>query len=396
MDNKIHIFALAAHGEGISGGDRIFIEFARYWSKKYPVTIYVWKEGFEMCLRHKLQISNGSQKRILQAKTKFQISNMEPWSRFGFIVNYFARIVEGIRLGLTTKLENSKDTIVYSASEFWMDSLPAFLLKLRFPKIKWAAAWYQTAPNPLKGFSGSLPYFLVQLPIKPLIDRFADFVFVNNDLEKKVFNRLDRQNKAIVVLGAIDLQGIKRWQKVIGKKEKIYDGVFQGRFHPQKGVLELLDIWRRVVDKKRDAKLVMIGDGPLMERVKGKVKREKLENNVILKGYLFEGEKKYKIFAQSKIVVHPAIFDSGGMASAEAMAFGLPCVGFNLQSYQYYYPKGMVKVPLYNPEAFAEKIMELLSNEGLYKKISKEALQLIDKTWGWEYRSGQILQAVLE
>lgn len=393
MDNKIYIIALAAHGEGISGGDRIFIEFSKNWSKKYPVTIYLWEEGYRMLKRQQVVSAKG---KVQSAKLKIQISQMKPWSKLGFTVNYFARIVEGIRLGLITKLENSKETIVYSASEFWMDSLPAFILKLRYNKIKWAAAWYQTAPNPLKGFSGSLPYFLIQLPIKPLIDRFADFVLVNNDLEKKVFKRLKKDEKVIVVLGAIDLKNLKRWQKVLSKKEKIYDAVFQGRFHPQKGVLELLDIWKRVVDKKRDARLVMIGDGPLMERVKGKVKREKLEKNIILTGYLFDGEEKYKIFAQSKIVVHPAIFDSGGMASYEAMAFSLPCVGFNLPSYKYYYPKGMIKVDLGDVQAFADQILRILSNDRLYQKLKKEALNLVTHKHSWDFRSRQVIEQVLK
>ncbi|MBI3103842.1 glycosyltransferase [Candidatus Daviesbacteria bacterium] len=383
---KIYIFALAATGSGISGSDRIFIEFTRKWSKEVPVIVYLWREGYEMCQRQNLGISN----------IEYRISNMKSWRPFRFLINYIVRIIEGIKLGTILKLKNTPQIIIYSASEFWMDSLLAFLLKLRFPKVKWAAAWYQTAPSPLKGFSGSLIYWLVQLPIKPLIDRFANFVLVNNDMEKKVFKRLNRKNKAIVVLGAIDLEGIKKWQKIIGKKKKIYDGVFQGRFHPQKGVLELIGIWKKVVDKKPDAKLVMIGDGPLMENVKLQITNYKLNKNIILKGYMFDGEEKYKIFAQSKIVVHPAIFDSGGMASAEAMAFGLPCVGFNLKSYIYYYPSGMEKVDEGNTEAFAKKILELLSNKTLYEKVSKETLYLINYKWSWEYRARQILQAVLE
>lgn len=379
MDKKIYIFALAAAGQGISGGDRIFIEFARRWSKEIPLTIYLWEEGYEMCLRHKLQMSN----------VKCQISNMEPWRRFGFIVNYFARIIEGIRLGLTIKVENSKNTIVYSASEFWMDSLPALILKLRFSKIKWAAAWYQTAPNPLKGFSGALPYWLVQLPIKPLINRFANFVLVNNDEEKKQF-----QN-SVVVLGAIDLQKIKIWKSKLKNLPKIYDGVFQGRFHPQKGVLELVDIWKLVISKKPDAKLVMIGDGSLMESVKLKVKSKKLENNIILTGYLFDGEEKYKIFSQSKVVVHPAFYDSGGMASYEAMAFVLPCVGFNLSSYGSYYPKGMEKVPQGDLKLFAGKILRLLADKKLYGKVAGDAYQMV-KNMSWDKRARQILDQMLK
>ncbi|HCB22829.1 hypothetical protein A3H81_01585 [Candidatus Daviesbacteria bacterium RIFCSPLOWO2_02_FULL_38_18] len=376
---KIYIFALAAAGQGISGGDRIFIEFARRWSKEIPVTIYLWEQGFQMCQRQHLEISN----------VKFLISEMESWKRLGFIINYFARIIEGIRLGLTTKLENSKDTIVYSASEFWMDSLPALILQLRFSKIKWAAAWYQTAPSPLKGFSGALPYWLVQLPIKPLINRFANFVLVNNDEEKKQFHN------AVVVLGAIDLQKIKIWKSKYKNLPKIYDAVFQGRFHPQKGVLELIDIWKLVIAKKPDAKLVMIGDGPLMESVKLEVKKEKLENNIKLTGYLFDGKEKYRIFSQSKVVVHPAFYDSGGMASYEAMAFDLPCVGFNLSSYSSYYPKGMEKAPEGDLKLFADKILQLLVDKKLYGKVAGNAYQLV-ANMTWDKRARQILDQVLK
>ena len=393
---KIYIFALAAHGEGISGGDRIFIEFARHWSDVYPVEIFVWEEGFRMCQRQGLKVSSIS----------YLVSSMLPWKNFGFVVNYFARIIISIRIGLTLKLENSPKTIIYSASEFWMDSLPAFLLKLRYRDINWVAAWYQTAPNPLRGFAegGSESryrlrasfYWLSQLPIKPLINNFANFVLVNNDNEKEEFNRLNKRGRAVVVLGAIDLKGIGRWKKKNTVKRKKYDAVFQGRFHPQKGVLELIDIWKLVQNQKSDAKLVMIGNGPLMESVKLKVQSAKLENNIILTGYLFDGPKKYKIFAQSKVVVHPAFYDSGGMAAAEAMAFGLPCVGFNLNSYKYYYPKGMTKVKTGDLVGFADKIVELLSNEKLYKKISKEVTELINYKWSWEYRSREILDQVLE
>lgn len=386
LNKKIHIFAIAACGQGISGSDRIFIEFARRWSKDFPVTIYVWEEGYQMCQRQKLSVSG----------IKYRVSRMEPWKKFGFVINYLARIIEGIRLGLTTKIENSKDTIVYSASEFWMDCLPAFLLKLRFHEIKWAAAWYQTAPNPLKGFSGSLPYWLMQFPVKPLIAKFTDYVLVNNEEEKKQFPKHAKNQKAVVVLGAVDIKKIEKWKLKFRKLPKIYDGVFQGRFHPQKGVEELVNIWKRVVDKKPDARLVMIGDGPLMESVKSKMQSAKLEKNVILTGYLFDGEEKYRIFAQSKIVVHPAFYDSGGMASAEAMAFGLPAVGFDLKAYQSYYPEGMEKVKEGNLEAFANRILDLLHKKNLYWKVSKEALHWIDYKWSWEFRSRQILKVVLE
>lgn len=394
MENKIFIFALAAHGQGISGGDRIFIEFARRWSKKIPISIFVWEEGYRMCQRQDLDVSS----------TMYYVSNMNPWKHLGFIINYLACIVEGVKIGLTLKVENSSNTIVYSASEFWMDSLPALFLKLRCSKIRWVAAWFQTAPNLWMGFtegkreeryrSKALIYFLIQFPIKFFINKFADFVLINNEEEKKQFPAFDKRGKAIVVLGAVNIKEIEKWRLKFKNLTKVYDGVFQGRFHPQKGTLELIDIWKLVVSQKKDAKLVMIGDGPLMKNVQLRIKNLKLEKNIILKGFLFDGEEKYRIFSQSEIVVHPAFYDSGGMAAAEAMAFGLPAIGFNLKSFESYYPQGMVKIQTGDLGDFASKILDLLNNEVKRKRVGNNALDMINQKWSWDTRAQEILSKV--
>src|SRR3989344_6787592 len=123
MITNLHIFALAAHGTGLSGGDRIFIELARRWSKKMPIDIHLWEEGYQMCQKQGLKESTG---------LRFKISNLGFFCKLGFFICYFARIIEGVRLGLTLTLENKNTTYIYNASEFWMDSLPCFILKLRY------------------------------------------------------------------------------------------------------------------------------------------------------------------------------------------------------------------------------------------------------------------------
>lgn len=387
-------FALAAYGEGISGSDRIFIEFARRWGKKHRITLYVTDEGEEMCVRNNLKTKDQ------RSKLQFKVSKMKIWSKMGFVINYLVRIVEGIRLGLILKIGDPQSNIIYSASEFWMDSFPCLILKLRYPKIRWVAAWYQTAPNPLTGFgfgrykAKSFLYWLAQLPIKPLISRFADFVLVNNENEKKQFPRHAKASRAVIVLGAVDLEKIGKWKLENGKLSKVYDAVFQGRFHPQKGVVELVDIWKKVVEEKPDAKLAMIGDGPLLEDVKSQISKFKLERNIRLFGFLFDGPEKYKIFAKSKIVVHTAYYDSGGMASAEAMAFGIPCVGFDLPSYKSYYPKGMLKVPVGDLDAFSKEVVKLTDDKTYNKKFAKEALEMIETKWSWEQRANEVLASI--
>jgi len=391
---KIYIFALAAHGQGISGGDRIFIEFARRWSKYTEVNIWVCHEGYQLCQRQKLSAKN----------LNYFVSNFRSLRNLGFFINYLSRILKGIWIGLTINLDNPSETIVYSASEFWMDSLPAWVLKLRFSKIKWVAAWYQTAPKPWLGFSEgrrenkykfkAFFYWLAQLPIKPLIANFADYVLVNNIIEKKQFNRLDTKKRAIVVLGAVDLQAIENFKLTHKKVEKKYDAVFQGRFHPQKGVLELIDIWKLVVNKEKNAKLIMVGDGPLMKDIQSKIKYLGLSQNIILTGYLFDGPEKYTIFSQSKLVLHPSFYDSGGMAAAEGMAFGIPCIGFDLNSYKSYYPQGMIKATIGNLEEFANIITSLLNDHVSRGRIGAEGMQMIKKNWSWDKRAEEIFNEI--
>lgn len=393
---NFHIFALAAHGEGISGGDRIFIELARRWQSEFPITIHTWEEGKRMCDRQGLSESKN---------LKYKTHKLGVFSKLGFVLGYMARILIGTKLGLTLRLENKKQVYLYNASEFWMDSLPCFILKLRYSEIKWIATWYQTAPNPLKGFAegkrkeryrlNALLYWLAQLPIKPLIANFADFVLVNNQSERSQFPGLNKKDRAVVVIGAVPLENINKYRSLITDRRSLkYDAVFQGRFHAQKGVIELIEIWKKVVEKKPYAKLAMIGDGPLMRNVRLKIKSLKLENNVKLFGYVFDGDKKYKIFSESKVVVHPAFYDSGGMASAEAMAFGIPAVGFNLESYKSYYPRGMIKVKIGDLHAFSRAILDLLEDDAKRRRLGNDAKALIEKSWSWDRRADEILMKI--
>lgn len=400
---KLHVFALAAQGVGISGGDRIFIELTRRWSKKFPIEIFVWEEGRQMLKSQHLGITNKYEHR---SGIVLHESKLLKYFKFNYVLGYIAAIIEGARLGLTLKLENKPTTHIYNASEFWMDSFPCILLKIRHPKIKWIATWYQTAPNPFKGYAEgkrevayrfkALQYWLAQLPVKPLISKYANKVIVNNEDEKKRFPEHTKDGNTLVMIGAVPLESIKEWKGRRARVKKKYDAVFQGRFHPQKGVIEIIDIWRLVVNKKPDAKLGMIGDGPLMIDVRRKIKDLKLENNVKLFGYVFDGDVKYKLFASGKVVVHPAFYDSGGMASAEAMAFGLPCVGFKLKAYESYYPMGMIKVPIGDKKKFAMEVLKLLSDKFYYSKIAKEAIKMIELNWSWEKRSNQILSEILK
>ncbi len=388
---NFHIIAMAALGPGFSGGDRIFLELAKRWQRKFPIWIYVWEEGRQMCRRQTLNPSKN---------LKFVVWKMGDWCKSGFYVCYLARIIKSVIEAFRLELKNEPSTYVYSASDFWMDALPGWILKLRFPKITWVGTFYLAAPSPFKGFKEvgefrlptikSIFYWLQQQPIYLLIRIFSDKVFVTSDPDAKRFPSHHKKGRVIVARGGVNVP------KRIKKMKKVYEGVFLGRLHPQKGVVELVDIWRMVVDKKPRARLVMIGDGPLMSEVKEKIVKNGLEKNITLAGYLPDGEKKYSYFQKSKIFMHSAVYDSGGMSCAEGMAWGMPGVSFDLEALKTYYPKGVLKAPINDLNAFARLVLKLLEDSALYNETTKNAVALVKEYWDWDRRAEDILVQIKE
>jgi len=285
----------------------------------------------------------------------------------------------------------SKDEIIYSTSDYWPDSIPAIIMKIKNSINPWVAGFFLCAPSPrqkdspYKGkrrFLGLL-YWLTQLPIYLAVKNFSQMVFVTSEPDVEKFLTKKRgKDKVLAIRGGVD---VKLSNRVKGPKDKLYDAVFIGRFHPQKGVVELIDIWMKVTEANHKAKLAMIGNGPLWAEVKSKICQYHLEKNIDLLGFL-DGVPKIKIFKASKIVVHPAIYDSGGMAACEAMAAGLPGVGFDLEALKTYYPKGMIKTPCFDFEGFAKNILKLLEDKKLYKTTRKEAVEWA-REWDWDCRA---------
>ena len=232
-------------------------------------------------------------------------------------------------------------------------------------------------------------YWLLQRPSYWIIKTFADYVLVTSKPDVAKFVTPKRTpDKVIVAQGGVDIEESERYlngKQVIPIKKRKFDACFSGRFHYQKGVLELLDIWRIISNRHKNAKLALIGAGPLEQDVKKKIKNLRLETNVDLLGYR-SGDDKFAIFKQSKVMVHPATYDSGGMAAAEGLAWGLPGVAFDLDSLKTYYPKGVLKVRQFDLKEFAQKTLHLLTDKSLYKKTATDAHDLVLESWDWRKR----------
>jgi glycosyltransferase involved in cell wall biosynthesis len=76
------------------------------------------------------------------------------------------------------------------------------------------------------------------------------------------------------------------------------------------------------------------------------------------------------------------------------MAWRLPGVSFDLEALKTYYPQGMVKVPCYDQQCFADTILRLLDDPAFYEEHARLAHELVLNVWDWNKRAENVWKAL--
>lgn len=96
--------------------------------------------------------------------------------------------------------------------------------------------------------------------------------------------------------------------------------VFVGRMIPLKGVFHLLQGWKRHTQVHPEDRLLLVGDGPELQKFKEEFNSD---NSVIFTGGI-DYSMIYKFYAISDVFIIPTLEDNWSLVVPEAMACGLP------------------------------------------------------------------------
>lgn len=111
-------------------------------------------------------------------------------------------------------------------------------------------------------------------------------------------------------------------RKELGLEDRFVVG-HVGRLHPQKNHDFLIDVFAEIKKKKQDAELILIGTGPLEEKVRNKVADKGLVDSV---HFLGNRKDMDRIYQAMDVFVFPSLFEGLGIVSIEAQAAGVPSV----------------------------------------------------------------------
>ncbi len=180
---------------------------------------------------------------------------------------------------------------------------------------------------------------------------------------------------------------IKEFEKIKKRKIKIKKNiVFFGRLQKQKGVFYLIKAFREILNKYKDFKLIIIGDGPERKNL------EKLATNmkrIIFTGYI-KRENLLRYLTSAYMIVLPSVYEGFPLAVLEAMASGRPVITTNLRSIEEVISKGIVMVRPKNIEDLKRGMEFLINNPRKARKIGKLGEKL-SKKFDWELVSKKLL-----
>ncbi len=205
-----------------------------------------------------------------------------------------------------------------------------------------------------------------------------------------LYGRASRLDSRIRVLpNAIDLlsysrpsddRGILRRQLSLPVDAPLIGHV--GRFTPVKNHRLLIDAFAALLVESPDARLVLVGDGPLRSDVEVSIREKDIERRVHLLGIRSDVPA---ILSALDVFVFPSLYEGLGMALIEAQAAGVPCVVSNAVPAEADLNLGLVR--FLNPQAGVGEWARCILSARTARRLSWADRQRALQSSGYDVRS---------
>jgi glycosyltransferase involved in cell wall biosynthesis len=338
----------------IAGGDYHMLRVAQYWGQNDQISYLVPRLGYNYA------------KQELKGKTLILDSPFEneASSPLTVILMYATRV---LKLVLSPPALEEYDVVVAS-SHFLVDVLPALYVRSKNPSSKLVGYWHGLPVRNSSLWRLALRKINDAISVT-LIRKYFDLVFVSNQLVKDS-----------LISQAVDIKRIQLanygTDPVLAdtdSKEPSFDACYVGRLVKNKGVFDLVGIWKSVTAEIPNAKLAIIGDGSEKEQLAKLIEAEHLKEKIVLFGFV-EEDKKLKIMLDSKLLLLPSYADDWGIAILEGLSCGLPAIVYDFPALRSVWGDDVIYVPAGDTESFGAAVLRLLHDPQLRLELSRNGL----------------------
>ena len=210
----------------------------------------------------------------------------------------------------------------------------------------------------------------------------ADLIMCVSELTRQtVINKYHQDpNKCIAMHNAVEPMSpdVLNMEAKRGTDEKVI--TFLGRITAQKGCEYFVEAAARCLQKAPNARVVMAGNGDLMESMIRLVAKKGLADRFHFTGFL-HGKQVYEMFKVSDVYVMPSVSEPFGISPLEAMQCGVPSI-ISKQSGCGEILDNCIKVDYWDIDAMADAMYALITYPALHKYLQEKGRDEVNQiTW---------------
>jgi len=234
--------------------------------------------------------------------------------------------------------------------------------------------------------------FYLKLFSKKMIRNVSRFV-VDTEHEKKILcDKFNLPEESVRVIPLAVPNNLKKAEPFSSKPEKI---LYVGRFVKQKGVLNVIEVFERLLPLFPQLKLDLVGSGPLIKAINKTIQRKNLEGKVQIYSNVSE-QKLFDFYSQADLFLMLSKYEAFGIAIAEAIASGIPTIATSrggVTSFVEDHVNGYLVKDPDDIDTVFNLATEILSDLNIRNKLRENGLKLKEKL-SWEKTALAYLDAL--
>ncbi|MHC1591418.1 MAG: glycosyltransferase family 4 protein [Candidatus Helarchaeales archaeon] len=156
------------------------------------------------------------------------------------------------------------------------------------------------------------------------------------------------------------------------------------KFYVRKGLQYLIKAMPMIIKEHPEARLILMGDGPLKEALILETERLNLTKNVLFTG-MIPNARVPSYIAAANVCVVPSLDEGFGVAAVEAMSMKKPLVSTQAGGLKEVVNEtNALIIPPKNSKALAEAILKLLENPEIGRKLGENGRKTVMSKFNWK------------
>ena len=184
-----------------------------------------------------------------------------------------------------------------------------------------------------------------------------------------------------------DPEKVRSLKKRYGLTENEKVLLYLGRVDPEKSIDVLVDYMSTVAEGHPEVRLVIVGDGLSMEALREQAEKEGIQDRIVFTGAV-NWDEVQNYYALGDIFVSASFSETQGLTYYEALAVGLPVLGFRDRSLDVMIRDGENGWQFDRREDFLEKMETMLDKLPYFKENAMKTAE--------NFTTGKFAEAVLE